>query len=94
MTNDLKKILRTMTYRQAMAVINEVFPIRQATQSKDAKAFLRRYLDRPRLAKHVRRSALELGISTTTLNRVAHDLKVKRRHSGFGKQKRTWWSLR
>lgn len=90
----IKKLMRQFTRRELIDLINEVHDYQETHPVDDAIKFLKGTLARPRQVKHVRKEASELGISKSTLYRAAIHLRLKKKSTGFGKQKRSWWSLR
>lgn len=92
---DLKKLMRGYNRSQVRNAMNEVFPPRDNYPIEEAMQFLTQKLSAgPKQIKHIKAAANELDIRPTTLYRAAAEMGIKKKSTGFGKNKRSWWSLK
>lgn len=89
----LKRLMRQHTRRECLRILNEVHPPDASFPIDEATDLLEKFLAQPQQIKHVKKHMREHGISQTTFYRAARELRVKRKVTGFGKNKRSWWSL-
>lgn len=86
---DLKSLMRKYTRSQVKRAMDEVFNQYPRDEAID---FLKTYLKNgQRQVAHILQAT---NLSERTIRRAAEELNIKKQQTGYGRQKRSWWSLR
>ena len=86
----LKSMMQRYTRSQIKRAMKEVFEDQYPMD--EATTFLKRYLaDGPKQFAHILKTS---NLSERTLRRAAEEIGIKRKQTGYGRHKRSWWSLR